>query len=88
MVKIKSVQQIVENYVMSSPIASIRYEKSMHNKGWEKPKEKSLKYALNLIKKSGLNKTEAINILEEVKNRTQEILLILHNNFKLKNGKN
>ncbi len=82
MVKIKSMKQIVENYVMSSPIASIRYEKSMLNKGWDESKEKSLKYALNLIKKSGLNKTESINILENVKERTQEILIILHNNAK------
>lgn len=80
MVKIKSMKQIVENYVMSSPIASIRYEKSMLNRGWEESKEKSLKYALNLIKKSGLNKTEAVNILEEVKERTQEILSKLRNN--------
>lgn len=79
MVKIKPLKQIVQNYVMSSPIASIRYEKSMLNKGWEGSKEKSLKYALNLINKSGLNKNEAINILEDVKERTQEILIILRN---------
>ncbi len=79
MVKIKSMKQIVENYVMSSPIASIRYEKSMLTKGWEKPKEKSLKFALNLIKKSGLNRNEAIKILEDVKERTQEILSTLRN---------
>lgn len=79
MVKIKPMKQIVENYVMSSPVASLRYERSMLNKGWGESKEKSLKYALNLIKKSGLNKNEAIRILEDVKERTQEILITLHN---------
>ena len=79
MVKIKPMKQIVENYVMSSPVASLRYERSMLNKGWEESKEKSLKYALNLIKKSGLNKNESIRILEDVKERTQEILITLHN---------
>ncbi len=82
MVKTKTLKQTVENYVMSSPIASIRYEKSMLNKGWKESKEKSLKYALNLIEKSGLNKAEAIDILENVKGRTQEILLVLQNNRK------
>lgn len=77
MAKTKSLRQTVENYVMSSPIASIRYEKSMLNKGWKEPKEKSLKYALNLIKQSGLDKTEAIDILKNVKERTQEILSTL-----------
>ena len=80
MVNTKSLKQSVENYVMSSPIASIRYEKSMLNKGWEGSKEKSLKFALNLIKKSGLNRNESIKILEEVKERTQEILSTLSNN--------
>lgn len=94
MVKIKPLKQIVENYVMSSPIASIRYEKSMLNKGWKESKEKSLKYALNLIKKSGLDKIEAINVLENVQERTQELLLrlgnnkILNNKDKKENGKN
>lgn len=82
MVKVKTLKQTVENYVMSTPIASIRYEKSMLNKGWKETKEKSLKYALNLIEKSGLNKAEAVDILENVKERTKEILSVLHNNKK------
>jgi len=77
MVKTKNLKQTIENYVMSSPIASIRYEKSMVNKGWKETKEKSLKFALNLIKQSGLSTTEAIDILKDVKERTQEILSAL-----------
>lgn len=82
MVNTMSLKKTVENYVMSAPVASIRYEKSMINKGWNETKKKSLKCALNMIIKSGLNKSEAIRILEGVKERTQEILVVLHNNKK------
>ena len=78
MVLIKTAEENTSNYIMSAPIASIRYEKALEKKGWGDAKDKSLKYAINLIKKSGVSESEVIKILEQLKARIEEIKRVLN----------
>ncbi len=77
MAQIKSIEKITENYVLSTIKASINIEKHMQRSGWSNPKERALKYAISTIVSSGVKKDRAIELIDSIIKRANEIKSLL-----------
>lgn len=77
MAKVKSLNEAVEDYVMSSVISAIRYERVMRKKGWQDSVEKAARQGIGMIAKSGMDPKKAVECLAEVEVVAREFRTIL-----------
>jgi hypothetical protein len=68
MTKIKSIEELAENYAMSAVTAAIKYQRALRKKGWPKDYSvnKAVKQGLGMIFSSGVSAQEVAKDLEEI----------------------
>jgi len=74
MVKVRAVEEVVENFVTSAPTASIRYQRHLEKRGVRDPEKGSINYALGTILNSGLPHERSKEVLRDVRDRTKLLL--------------
>lgn len=77
MIKVKPLEEIIENFATSAPAASIRYERHLKRKGATDPTGGALRYALGIVSSSGLSEEGSKVAIRKVRDRAKLILLEL-----------
>jgi hypothetical protein len=72
--KIKSMEIISENAVLSAVKASIKMEKYLKRRGTNDAHRASIKYAISTIASVGVEPKKAIELLESLTERSEEII--------------
>ncbi|MCD6247672.1 MAG: hypothetical protein J7J87_04575 [Candidatus Diapherotrites archaeon] len=70
---VKDLKKTMENYVLSVPLASVKYEKALRERGQEKTKSKSIAYAMRMIEESEVEREQVLKLLNELEMRVKEI---------------
>jgi len=74
MTRVRAIKEAVENFVTSTPIASIKYQRYLVSKGVREPEKGSINYALGIILNSGLPQEKSKELLHDVRDRTKLLL--------------
>lgn len=73
MIKVKSSEEMSENFVLSVFKASLNIEKHMEKSGISEPHALSMKYALSMIISSGVPKNRVLRLIDKIIERATEI---------------
>lgn len=71
--KTKNIEKTMENYVLSIPLASVKYELALKEKGEKDAKEKSIAYTARVIEESGVDEEKVIKLIQKLRKRASEI---------------